>query len=100
MGVDFKECGSTALAGSSDPADFTGDPEPSVTGSVSAPGQARVTDFVSSGGVTTSPVIRTSEPPDVFIGLWIPKATDSPFFRMPGAAPAPPRACRRPRPAR
>lgn len=45
-----------------------GEPEPSVTGRVAAPGQARVTDFVSSGGVTTSPVRRTPEPPDVLSG--------------------------------
>lgn len=46
----------------------TGEPEPSVTGSESLPGQARVTDFVSFGGVTTSPVMRTPEPPDSLSG--------------------------------
>lgn len=47
---------------------FTGESGPFETGSVPAPGQLRVTDFVSSGGVTTSPVTRTPEPPDVLIG--------------------------------
>ncbi len=47
---------------------FTGESGLSVTGSVPAPGQSRVTVFVSSGGVTNSPVTRTPEPPDVLIG--------------------------------
>lgn len=47
---------------------FTEEPEPSVTGSVAAPGQSRETDFVSSGGVTTSPVTRMPEPPESLIG--------------------------------
>jgi hypothetical protein len=38
---------------------FTEEPPSSVTGSVAAPGQLRVTVFVSSGGVTSSFAIRT-----------------------------------------
>ncbi len=43
-------------------------PEPSVTGRLAAPGQLRVTDLVSFGGVTTRPVMRTPEPPDLLNG--------------------------------
>jgi site-specific recombinase XerC len=46
----------------------TGEPVPSVVGRVAAPGQGMVADFVSSGGVTTSPVIRTPVPPDSLSG--------------------------------
>ncbi len=46
----------------------TAEPEPSVTGRLPAPGQSRVTDFVSPGGVTTRPVTRTPEPPESLSG--------------------------------
>lgn len=46
----------------------TEEPPPSVTGREAAPGQLRVTDLVSLGGVTTRPVIRTPEPPVSFSG--------------------------------
>lgn len=46
----------------------TGVPEPSVTGREAAPGQSRVTDLVSFGGVTTRPVTRAPEPPESLTG--------------------------------
>lgn len=47
---------------------FTEAPSPVVTGRLLSPGQLRVTDFVSLGGVTTRPVILAPVPPDLFAG--------------------------------
>lgn len=61
-------CGSAALTEAADRADLHRGAAPPVTGRVPPPGQSRVTDFVSFGGVTTGPVTRTPEPPDSLIG--------------------------------
>jgi MFS family permease len=47
---------------------FTAAPEPSEAGSEASPGHASVTVFVSSGGVTIRPVMRTPEPPVLLNG--------------------------------
>lgn len=61
---------------------FTREPGPSVTGRVAAPGQARVTVFVSFGGVTRRPVMRIPEPPVLCTGQLMAKATDFPLLRV------------------